>query len=240
MGPLNWVYGGLADFAPFAGLPMEHEHRLGVGLITAAAAIFGLYTVRSNPFVGCVVTTVVLMAALSLVMPGGATAWQFVFDAVPGAAALRAVSRIGMFALIPLGIGLAVLVDRLAGGRRRLAIVLVVTAVFVEQGASQPHYDKLDHRRQVARLTARVPANSDAFLYVAGYGDAFWQGQVKAMWAGTRAGKPTVNGYSGNVPPGWTFFENVANDEQRLEEALASWTALHGIESGGIAVVPVR
>ena len=126
-------------------------------------------------------------ALREFILPGG----------VPGAAALRAVSRIGMFALIPLGIGLAVLVDRLAGGRRRLAIVLVVTAVFVEQGASQPHYDKLDHRRQVARLTARVPANSDAFLYVAGYGDAFWQGQVKAMWAGTRAGKPTVYGYSG-------------------------------------------
>jgi len=49
MGPGNWLYGGLAELSPFAGLPMEHEHRLGVGLVTACAAALGLFSGRRNP-----------------------------------------------------------------------------------------------------------------------------------------------------------------------------------------------
>jgi hypothetical protein len=237
MGPLNWIYGGLAKLPAFAALPMEHEHRLGIGLATAGVVILGLHAGRGKPMVRYAVGTMALMAAVAMVFPAVGSVWRLVFDLVPGAAAMRAVSRAGLFALIPMGIGLGLLIDRLATGRRRLAIGLVCAAVFVEQGASLPRYDKAELRQEVTRLASRIPAECDAFLHLGKSGFLFWRGQVDAMWAGIEARKPTLNGYSGNVPPGWAFFEDTVGDPRALEEALEAWASLSNIRTAGIALV---
>ncbi len=142
-----------------------------------------------------------------------------------------------MFALIPLGIGLAVFVNGLADHRRRVAIAVVLLLVFVEQGAELAYFDKAELGREVTALAARIPADCDAFLYAAGSGDLFWRGQVTAMWAGIAGRKPTINGHSGNVPPDWVIVNAVAGDRRTLEEALAEWAAGHGLDVDKIAVI---
>ena len=46
------------------------------------------------------------------------------------------------------------------------------------------------------------------------------------MWAELLTGVPTINGLSGNSPPGWDFAQLTlrdARDEQRAERLLGEW-----------------
>jgi hypothetical protein len=59
--------------------------------------------------------------------------------------------------------------------------------------------------------------------------------QIDAIWAGLASPLPTVNGASGNSPPGFeALSENVLRspaDEARLKAALETWLVAHGREA---------
>ena len=238
-GPNNWLYGRLTDLGIFRDLPYEHEHRLSVGVVTAAVAIAGLVMHRRRPLVLYAAVPLAVVILLATLLPGGVSAWRGVFEAIPGAAAIRAVCRVGMFALIPIGLGVALTAETLVRERRFGLTVGLFLVCLLEQGATLPSYDKLAVRHRVQTLTAAIPEDREAFLYTPGAAGDFWINcHVDAMWAGLERGKPTVNGYSGNWPRYWDFFQIVLRsdeDERRLQRALATWCDVHGIDPGSIA-----
>jgi hypothetical protein len=64
---------------------------------------------------------------------------------------------------------------------------------------------------------------------------------LDAMWAEIETGVPTVNGYSGATPPGWSplydaIFEK-PQDRDRIGRALAAWATLHGMSPDEICWV---
>jgi len=225
-GPDSWLYGWLATRDAFHNLPMEHEQRLGLGLATIVCAGLGLWFGRRRRAVQFAVLVPLTMAILATEWPGGLAPWHAIYLFVPGAAALRAVSRIGVALVFPAALGVALLVDsitrvrrippsRTAGVLRRrdrrtraLLAVLVIAVVVAEQVQQPKWYDKNEGRARVLRVANGIGADCGAFLYTTtGGNDDPWHYHADAMWASMMRGIPTLNGYSGNQPPRWTFYD---------------------------------
>jgi hypothetical protein len=166
------------------------------------------------------------MAVLATEWPGHFVPWHAVYLFVPGASAMRAVSRIGIAIVFSASLGVALLVDSLIRARRippsRTAILLrrrderkralivmtLIAAIVAEQVQEPPSYEKSEGRARVANVLSGIGTSCTAFLYtpVDSTEDPAHL-QVDAMWASMQRGTPTVNGYSGNEPPTWDLWD---------------------------------
>ncbi len=247
MGSDSWLYGWLAGLGAFHTLPMEHEQRLGLGVVTIVCAVAGLWMARRRRDVQLAILVPLTMALLATEWPNGATLWHVIYSLVPGAAALRAVSRIGVALLFPVSLGVALLVNSLTRARRippsRTALVLrrrdarrralvgatIVAAIVAEQVQQPRSYEKREGRERVARVESGIGARCQAFLYTTIDGaDDPWNYHADAMWAFMDRGVPTLNGYSGNVPPQWNFYDiriHTAVVDSSVDDSVASWAA---------------
>jgi hypothetical protein len=236
MGPGNWLYRRLAGLAAFRAIPAEHEQRLGLGFATAVVALGGLWGARRRAPARLMLLTAATLIVLATLWAPGLSLWPAVYGVVPGAAALRAVSRIGMMLLVPASFGVALAAQRvreLAAARPALALPLlalpVAAAIVAEQGQDMDWYDRTAARARASAVARAIPARCAAFLYtpLAPNGDPWWY-HGDAMWAALERGVPTVNGYSGNVPRGWPFYDVIARspaEDSLLAHALTAWEA---------------
>ena len=235
LGPYSWLYRWQFHLDALRPPGQDQEQRLGVGLLTSVVAIVGLVRHRRHAAIrlaGLVSLTLVL--ALTA-WPLGQHVWDLLHRVVPGAAAIRAPSRVGMLLLLPVSWGVAWLVEdvRRAGQRAVLALLLVACAL--EQGQTAPSYDKHPIRVDVATLAARIDPGCEAFLFTPAdppprtrgrMGFRYAKHQLDAMWAQVERGVPTLNGFSGNAPPTWPFadlFVRDAADATRLARGLDAW-----------------
>jgi hypothetical protein len=242
LGPESWLYGPIAARDLFHHIPMEHEQRLGLGLATAAFGALGLYLGRRRRAVQLFVIVPLAMALLATEWPGGFSLWHTIYSFVPGAGALRAVSRIGIAILFPASLGVALLLDSLMvrsdtmGARASrfpariavpVAVVAIIGATVVEQVQWSRSYDKNEGRARVARIVELIGTHCTAFFYTTeGGGDAPGWYQLDAMWASMQSGMPTLNGYSGNDPPGYPLNDiRVSTPAQvsAIRNALDEW-----------------
>jgi hypothetical protein len=222
MGAGSVVYGGLSGRGPFAGLPDPYEHAIGFGLLTLGLAAAGWAALRRMPW-GLLLGAVSLsLLVLSTSWPGGISLWPLVYLAVPAAKSIRAVSRIGNLLILSVAAGAALWVEQ-ARWRKPL-VVAVLIVVLLEQVQRTPSYDRVEVESRVASIAGRVRRDAPAFLYtVPGAG---LSSQLDAMEASLESGVPTVNGYSGNIPPGYPFEGCGVSPEEG--ELLASWMRRHG------------
>lgn len=250
MGPHSRLYGWTRKYVSFSWVPMEGEHRLGLGLLTLALTAIGLFRMARGTWglialIAALVLGLVAFRYLWSIMP-----WWIVFKIVPGAEAIRAVTRISLLLLIAFGFGLAFFLDSIRN--RKIALGLLVL-VCLEQAVTTPSYDKQVIRSEVARLASQIPADSKGFYYTPcfipngtarGWDQWPFKSHIDAMWAGLVAEVPTVNGYSGNMPPGWSKLENLCirskTDEERLRSALDQWLQAHGMKSDSVVLVGNR
>lgn len=241
LGDRSVLYGGLAFTALYGKLPNWWEQAIGIGFLTLPLCAYSLWRGREKPLLRVLAVTTLTLVLLTMCYRGRWSPWWLVFEAVPGAAALRAVSRIGLLLLIPWGIALASWLDRTATTRRGLIIaVLISAAVIAEQMQQQPSYDKAELRAEVAALAAKIPRECDAFYFSPRSTQRYEQVQLDAMWAGLLTGKRCVNGYSSNFPPGFELKFSAWTDETKRDEldaALRAWERLHGLPDGSICTV---
>jgi hypothetical protein len=226
-GPDSWWYGGLVRRLP----GMRHqdgEQQLGVGVLTLLVAVVALWRSRRRPAVAVLALTAAVLVVLGTQLgPWRAVSpWNGVAALVPGARAIRAVPRLGLIVLVAWSAGLALAVD--AVGRRRAWAGPALAAVcLLEQGISLWHFTPAEERARVERLAATIPGGCTAFVYTpAPDGWPAWRSHIDAMWAAQLSGVPTLNGYSGNVPPGWKLEECQVRgpaDQARLEDAVDAW-----------------
>lgn len=232
MGEQHWLYGRFMGPDIFRRMPIPHEQQIGLGFATLVMVVAGLFRERRRPLIGLMLVVLVACVVLATTLPKQITLWHGPFHLVPGAKAIRAVSRIALLMLIPASVGVAVFIDRMR--HRHLGLALAMAALVVlEQGRSTGSYSKEWNRAEVARLAQRIPTQCQAFFFspVEAPGGELdwpeWKYQVDALWAQMEAGIPTVNGYSGNHPPGWgNLNHNIirdASDEARLRDALNQW-----------------
>ena len=206
----------------------------------------GLYRLRHcRPALILLGAALTLFVCVSAVAPG-VSLWPYLSPFLPAAGALRAVSRLALLLLIPAALCAAWAVKGLSARRPWLTLVLVVLSM-LEQGRTLSGFDRDEHRQRVRLVAGRVPGGTRVFLVtptVPLKSDAFsCELHLDAMWASLETGVPTVNGYSGKMPPGWTFEEVVLHgptDERDVESLLHRWLAPFNLAGKIVAVAPGR
>ena len=229
-GPDHWIYGPLNRRA---GINRDFGDQVmfdGIGLVTTGLVLTAFVRFRRRPVVmiwGAICGAILLT---TLAWPGGFSLWRLVYDYFPGAHAVRAVSRFGVFVLLPASIALALGIDWLANRVSPLAAVVCMLVVLVEQAGSlggAPAYSTAGVQAPAEAIVHQLRPDCKAFLvsYTAGTTSVPWM-HIYGMWAELLSGLPTLNGYSGQVPPGWPL-ENVAianrADHDRLYTGIQDW-----------------
>jgi hypothetical protein len=241
-GPESWLYGWSAGLPVFSELQFPFEQRIGIGLVTSALGLAGLALHWRRPGVRLVLCAAASMVAGMLLLAAVPSLCEVYFEHVPGAYGVRMISRIGILFLIPAALGLALFLERQIGARRGVWLGGLLAAVCVlEQGRTVPSFDKLAKRREIAQLAAMVDPACRAFLLTPALGNT-GKYNIDALWVQTVVRKPTINGFSGNQPPGWPFLDmpiRDAVDERQVGAALRGWEQKHGIPPESVCWVRV-
>lgn len=230
VGSGNLVWGKLPAWfgssIPFPG----GEARFGFPIGLMAVTLFAmLWAGRERARSGVVLPTgiaLAIMVALALRWPGDHSAWWYVYSYVPGAAAVRVVERLLLFALVGVIVIAMTFLDR--APRHSWVTLLILAGLFIEEIQLEAPV-ALDRDAQM-RMLARVgqpPRACTAFFVVAARAvdypvraearavDRAWGGNgvdlvanyyrhnVDAMLLASYYGRPTINGYSSFNPPDW-------------------------------------
>lgn len=217
-----------SSWSGFHNIPMWHEHSMFSGIAPFLAVTVYLFVRRSDD--GAKVElfrTIVLAVALIVIV----TLYMKDFSiyrliaTVPGFNAVRAVTRICVVLLFPVAILTAIVMDRLLDRKTPAhsgsILALVIVAVMVVEAAAITHYSSLksDWHARIDRLVAQLPSKlpSDPIVFVgpAASEPAFAR-EIDGMILAQSKGWRTLNGYSGNVPPGHVFSGNCLDVARNL------------------------
>ncbi len=215
------IYGSL--LRPDADPPMVHEHWMfagfGIWIMLALAAwalTRGPLSDDHRRLARASGLTALAIVLVSLRWPGGFTAWAPIFEYVPGAGAIRGVSRIWLivypYALLVGLIGSQALIKSRAAPPARWSLVAACLLVFCmgEQVLSKvTYFDKRPFLADVDDIQSLFRSDCD-FVYVTHPSMSRGGVALKAMWAGIHTNVPVANGYSGNYPKNYPYpAENV-------------------------------
>jgi hypothetical protein len=148
-----------------------------------------------------------------------------------------------MILLIPAAAGLGAFVDamlRLGVGRALTGTVVLL--VMFEQAHALPSYDKRAVRIDVARIARDIDPSCVAFLWnpAAEDRDPYWKWPIDAMWAQMESGVPTMNGFSGQRPPGYPIDQIPLWEgahELMIGEELDHWITMNHLDASRICWV---
>jgi hypothetical protein len=163
--------------------------------------------------------------------------WKIVYHVIPGASAIRSMGRIGVAALLPLGIcvsgcvsaGMSHLTDKYGWKiiwANVLSGILFVTLVIDGGATFQYGFSKRENAVRLGTVTEFIKLR-DCKVFHFSSTDTPWKTEIDAMWASIMTGVPTINGYSGNIPPGYATIGINAGTRQDLA-TLERWLAKHG------------
>jgi hypothetical protein len=223
--PVSYLYSLNSKFWPTSGplfdsLPMRWEHAMFIGIapvIAVAVALALKWAKRATlsqivtPFALAWLILVILTLSL-----GGFTLYR-PLGLVPGADAIRSVTRIGTVTLFPAGLIMAAAADAILSARLsswlRGGAVGAVTVIMVLEASYIDHTStpKTVWRRHMDEVAALLPAKlPDAPILMLGVrnGSANDEAQLDAMMFAQDRGWSTINGYSGNQPPDYTLALN--------------------------------
>jgi hypothetical protein len=206
------LYGDLAELPPFNSVPQMFEQPISPGLVTMVLAGLGLWGLRSTVLGRILAAVSLTLLVCTVMLPGGYSVWGLFYLTVPGAQAIRAVSRVSLILLLPVAVGAASFVD---GGRWRKPLLIgAALLAMLEQARSTPALDRFALREATVEAARRIQPGMDAFFLSEDQGGREYASlldslplrvHVDAMMVSLEAGVPTINGYSGAAPPGWPF-----------------------------------
>ncbi|WP_428560159.1 MAG: hypothetical protein ACP59X_15920 [Solidesulfovibrio sp. DCME] len=206
------------------------EERLFPGLVPLVGLGFGLWCLagrrrdKAAVLAGLLALAAVLVvvAFLDVWGPRGALGW------LPGVSSLRVTTRVAVLAVPCAGLGLALLLDRVArrlrpgwAGAFLVAALAVVAADQYVRPEAYPSHAWRPARERVEVLARSVPGPARVFYVqpAAPSGEPeYWAVHLDAMLAAQRLGKATYNGYSSWLPPELGLFY-----DQGTCESLDAW-----------------
>ncbi|MEM8933064.1 MAG: hypothetical protein AAGE94_17895 [Acidobacteriota bacterium] len=241
--PNSHLYGSLWRSSMVQNAPEWFGTRAfahGLGVLTTLLAIFGLWAQRRRLMVRLLVATAVVLIVLTTRWPGGATLWNLVYETLPGASAVRAVSRFGHCLILPAALGVMWWLDRPAMRRRPWLAWAVVVLIGIEQSQKIQTWTIAPAAARVEAIAATIDPSCEAF-YLG------WQAPVRffdedAMWVAMATGVPTINGRYGNTPRRWVPLRRQERHPRvgPAESDLRTWLAHHCVDPRGICVVDHR
>ena len=218
-------WGGIEG--PSFNLPLRHEHQMFPGLFAVALGFFGVIVYFRNQsrwvgfnFLGA--SCIVFVLTLSIF---GYSLW-FLLHKFPIVSAIRAVCRVDQALLFPLSYFVAIGVDYFIKKEKiwfKLIPIGIAFLLLLEYSSVRmPKSAKSEWDDRLSAVTSEMPEDISMyeFLFVGKDKDALWYAhELDAMWAGMTSGLVTLNGYSGNVPPGYSFDygRNCVEIDRRIE-----------------------
>ena len=246
-GAANWMYGRWVAAMPmFTSLPYPGEHILGIGPVTSVLVACGWFRWRHTAWGRAALVAIAGLVAVTLYYTASWNPWHLVATFFPGASAIRAVARVALLLLIPASIALAM---QLQSTKTKWLRILLMVLVAGEQGMTVTTYDTNIVRERTEPIAAQAASQPGPFYFIhaidANDRDRFtgseYIAQLDAMWAGLSAGRPTINGYSGNAPPGWMslYFNSMRNenDYRKIEALVQTWITERGRDAASIHIV---
>ncbi|HUB08638.1 MAG TPA: hypothetical protein VMB50_16650, partial [Myxococcales bacterium] len=227
-----------------ANLPMAWEHTMFAGLAPLAALVFlalALWRRRPLPVSGGAAAAVLGLWGFTFVATLRVGSWHGVpldlwclLNAVPGLDSLRAVTRVGLVQLLAGGLAVGIGVTALRA-RPGLALALALLPTVENWSRCPAGVTAAEVGARAAHVERAIGPGCRAF---------FWRGddpaappyavQLDAMWASFDLGIPTLNGYSGNEPPGWPL-----SDPRAVTPEMArAWLERAGLPADGFCFVP--
>jgi len=212
------------------GIPVAHEHVMFSGFVALACGLAMVVSLFAKPRRfrlmewRWVFATIWLFTFVSTLWIDGSL-WTHLHRFIPAAGAIRAVSRIVMLQLFALGAAAAWALTELQK-RGRLgwvaAFILAAFVVLENSGSAGYNFSIRDHTARVERVRSELKREPCEVFFINGSEDAY-KTQIDAMWASLETQVPTINGYSGNIPPRWPF-ESARNVRAAQ---LRSWLTRH-------------
>jgi hypothetical protein len=229
LGKFSWLYRWEQQLKPFARLGAPHEQRLGLGIVTLGIVVYSLIRERKKKaFHLFLFVSLCIILLATRFSQEQSQLWYYVgYKGFPGGISIRTLSRIAIILLIPAAVAIAAFFQKYRG---RWAILLIVL-VLLEQGQSLEYFDKAKNRSVIDMAAEQIPLNCRSFYFVAqGSNQPDFYIQEIAMWASMKRGVPTINGYSGSMPPGWNF-------PATWENPLNGWLIRNNLTPSDVCVV---
>jgi hypothetical protein len=130
-------------------------------------------------------------------------------------------------------------------GKLGVAVGLALFCM-AEQAVRTPSFNWRGYRRQFEAVEREIGPQCKYFFYAPILkSDSFpgvWKYQIDAMWAQLERGVPTVNGNSGNVPPGWALGNNLIrrpSDEVRIQASVQAWLRRNSLIPGELCFIKI-
>ncbi|MBI5250401.1 MAG: hypothetical protein HY912_12975 [Desulfomonile tiedjei] len=246
MGPWNQVYHWLRTYLDFTTIPNEPAHRIGVGLLTTTLSVLGMIQLLRVGWGKIIVICTLILLATAFVYSGEWSPWILVFNHVPAGDVIRVVTRVSLLILVGICVSVAYFLHRMKNSGWAFVLLFFVCA---EQYQTTMAYNKYEMRDRIDKIVREVPTDCRSFYCVFNMrsfsGPRYWAySQLDAMWAQLAVNIPTVNGFSGNIPPGWAplsdqiFFDSPYSLLLRRINVF-QWADLNGLSREDIRVVPV-
>ncbi len=220
MGEENLIYGKIKLFKP---PPASHEQRMGLGFITTILFLISIYSLRKEFLIKLNIFIILVFFLLTFYIPPKFTIWKIVYEILPGANALRAITRLNLILLLPISFILLTFLKKI---KEKFSILLCLI-IILEQVNKSHYYDKFSIRKEVDAIAEIAKKNKLPFYYSPLFcSNYFWKYQIDAMWASLLSGIPTINGYSGKYPKNWQLNNNIIfskEDFERIYNNLNTW-----------------
>ncbi len=267
MGSQNWAWGWLTRYSSISSMPFEWENRLGLGMafslfwigtgIFLASRNFKVSSSERRPeFLGSLLNrieslefsvylSVCVSIALVVKILHHNYLWEMVYYLIPGAQAMKCISRIFLVLALPGSFVLALETQRIGGwigrlvqGKRKVVagtfLVIFLGMVWFEQVGGLPFagYSKERDRQRIEVLAQKIPKGTEYFFVDLGpnckdrVSDTH---QVDAMLVSILTGIPTLNGYDSSPPPGW----NMDLNSKKYLRHVQQWLAFNHLDSSG-------
>lgn len=202
----------------------SHEHRLGLGFLTTGIFLISTYSLRKNILLKLNIFVILIFFFITFYIPPEFTIWKIIYDTLPGANALRAITRLILILLLPISFILLTFLKKM---NIKISLVLCFI-ILMEQINCIPSYEKYEIRKDVESISELAKLNKVPFFYSPLFGkEQFWKYQMDAQWASILSGVPTLNGYSGNQPKKWDLMQNIiinGEDLKRIYKNLNLWS----------------
>jgi hypothetical protein len=198
-------------------VPMRHEHQMFFGIGVWLLCILGLISAMQ----GKLHVEVWKLSGLSLLilfcvtLSFGGFSLYMPLAYLPGINAIRAVTRVVLVMLLPVGFLVAIGSDNLlrnwahATSMKIATGVLVLILVCLETTTYQSGNTPIKNwreRQDALRKLLPVPLPPRSVIFVSTKdSEPFYQAELDGMILAQDRGVQTLNGYSGNVPPGYSY-----------------------------------
>lgn len=214
-------------------VPMRHEHQLFPGVTASMLLIIGIigkFPMRSNSkMIWSHLGSVILLVMLTLYINGYSLYKVMLF--VPGMNSIRAISRIQLVLMWPIGVFIAYVVDNLLSifsntkfSWATLLLYLMAGCLIAESTFyNHSTFSKADADARLTLIRKQLPASQvdTPILLVANQEinqDESQEIELDAMLVAQDLGWPTLNGYSGNFPPNFKPISNCSEATERITQ----------------------